>query len=218
MWNSYTPHYNGYNANYRIAWCSETVSACAVAVGCTKVVPVMYESGQQVKWFEERNQFHKDQNYWPSMGDIIYFDWCGLSVQHVGMVEKVNPLRKTITTIEGNVDGRVIRRTIHQGDDIIYGYAVPDYNSLALPFKSAKAKKVVDKAKSWIGKGSEDGFNKSLINYYNRKIDTSNKATYSDAWSAIMISVVADKCKVTDKMPVAKDPFAMLKKDRKSVV
>lgn len=45
-------------------------------------------------------------------GDIVYFNWdSNQNADHVGMVESIDATARTITSIDGNVSGRVGRRT-----------------------------------------------------------------------------------------------------------
>lgn len=45
-------------------------------------------------------------------GDIVYFNWdANQNADHVGMVERIDATARTITSIDGNVSGKVGRRT-----------------------------------------------------------------------------------------------------------
>lgn len=64
--------------------------------------------------------------------------------------------------------------------------------------------KVVDLAKSWIGKNEKDGSHKSIIDIYNKqkKLPRDYKVKYTDAWCATMASALAIALGYTEIIPV----------------
>ena len=94
----------------------------------------------------------EDDNYVPSPGDIIFYDWQDSGngdndgwPDHVGIVEKVSD--KTITVIEGNKSNAVGRRTLQVSGKYIRGYGVPKYSTDSKDDKPAPEpapKKTVD--------------------------------------------------------------------------
>lgn len=76
----------------------------------------------------------KDDSYVPTPGDIIFIDWSGGNdPAHVGVVLKVetdtNGLLKTVYTIEGNMENRVMIRRYVVGDNygVVMGYGIIDW-------------------------------------------------------------------------------------------
>lgn len=64
--------------------------------------------------------------------------------------------------------------------------------------------RVVDLAKSWIGKNEKDGSHKYIIDIYNsqKKLPRSYRMKYSDSWCAATVSAIAIKLGLADIMPV----------------
>lgn len=63
--------------------------------------------------------------------------------------------------------------------------------------------KIVDQAKSWIGRKESDGSHKEIIDVYNghKPLARGYKVTYTDAWCATFISACAIKCGYTEIIP-----------------
>ena len=77
----------------------------------------------------------KNASYVPTPGDIIFIDWSGAKADpaHVGVVLKVETdaggLLKTVYTIEGNMENRVMIRRYAVGEnyDVVMGYGIIDW-------------------------------------------------------------------------------------------
>lgn len=63
--------------------------------------------------------------------------------------------------------------------------------------------KIVDQAKSWIGRKESDGSHKEIIDVYNRHTPLARgyKVKYTDAWCATFVSACAIACGYTKIMP-----------------
>jgi hypothetical protein len=63
--------------------------------------------------------------------------------------------------------------------------------------------KIVDQAKSWIGRKESDGSHKEIIDVYNghKPLARGYKVTYTDAWCATFVSACAIKCGYTEIIP-----------------
>lgn len=63
--------------------------------------------------------------------------------------------------------------------------------------------KIVDQAKSWIGRKEADGGHKEIIDVYNSHtpLARSYKVKYTDEWCATFVSACAIKCGYTDIIP-----------------
>lgn len=152
VYNSKTPRARGYKVTYTDAWCATFVSAVSIKCGLTKIIPTECGCGQMVVLFITLKEWVEDDNYVPSPGDIIFYDWQDSGngdndgwPDHVGIVEKVSD--KTITVIEGNKSNAVGRRTLQVSGKYIRGYGVPKYSTDSKDDKPAPEpapKKTVD--------------------------------------------------------------------------
>ncbi len=148
IYNSHKPLARGYKVKYTDAWCATFVSAVAIKLGYTDIIPTECGCGKMVDLFKGLGSWVEDDAYVPSPGDIIFYDWEDKSKgdnkgapNHVGIVEKVSGNK--ITVIEGNYDGTdsdridgVERREISVDGKYIRGYGVPKYDTEAqeIPF------------------------------------------------------------------------------------
>lgn len=133
IYNSHKPLARGYKVKYTDAWCSTFVSAVAVKLGYTDIIPTECGCEKHVQLFKNIGSWIEDENRTPNPGDIIFYDWDDNGVgdnvgnsDHVGIVEKV--FGSTITVIEGNINDAVGRRTIQINGKYIRGYGVPKYD------------------------------------------------------------------------------------------
>ena len=137
IYNSHKPLARGYAMQYTDAWCATFISALAIKLGCTNIIPTECGCGEMVALFQKLGVWVENDAYTPKAGDIIFYDWQDSGSgdnkgwpDHVGLVEKVSG--KTITVIEGNVSDAVGRRTVTVNAKNIRGYAVPKYDAEAV--------------------------------------------------------------------------------------
>ena len=106
----------GYKVKYTDAWCATFASVCMQKAEVNKApfecsVPRMWEKAKKNKQTTNK----------PKAGYLIIYDWgANKSLDHVGIVEKVNG--NNLTVIEGNYCDSVKRRNISALSDCIYGY------------------------------------------------------------------------------------------------
>lgn len=142
-YNSHKPLARGYTIKPSDEWCDATVSACAIKAGAVDLIGTEVGVEQHVKIFKEKGIWIEDGAITPQAGDIIVFNWND-NVQpndgwsdHIGYVEYVE--NGTITTIEGNMNGRVGRRNLRVGHGNIRGFARPRYTqSSSKPVQPSK--------------------------------------------------------------------------------
>ena len=142
-YNSHKPLARGYAIKPSDEWCDATVSACAIKAGAVDLIGTEVGVEQHVKIFKEKGIWIEDGTITPQAGDIIVFNWND-NVQpndgwsdHIGYVEYVE--NGTITTIEGNMNGRVGRRNLRVGHGNIRGFARPRYaQSSSKPVQPSK--------------------------------------------------------------------------------
>lgn len=133
IYNGYKPLPRGYKMKVSDAWCAATISACAIALGYTEIIPPECSCGKMIDLLKAKGEWVEDDSYIPNVGDIIFYYWedsgkgdCNSHASHVGFVEQCNG--KTITAIEGNYNGAVRKRNIAVNGRYIRGFGVPKYN------------------------------------------------------------------------------------------
>lgn len=153
VYNDHLPLARGYKVKYTDSWCATFVSAVAIKLGYTDIIPTECSCQRMIDSFKAIGRWIENENRTPKPGDIIFYDWedsgagdnSGWS-DHVGIVEAVNSGQ--ITVIEGNYDNAVKRRNLAVNGRYIRGYGVPDYDmhtNAISPLKSVEeiAKEVI---------------------------------------------------------------------------
>lgn len=133
LYNTQNPLPRGYKVKYTDAWCATFVSAVAVKLGYTDLIPTECSCNKMIELMKKKGIWVEDDDRTPNPGDLLFYDWddsgkgdnTGRS-DHVGIVEKVSGGR--ITVIEGNYQNAVKRRTLKVGGKYIRGYGVPKYD------------------------------------------------------------------------------------------
>lgn len=153
-YNAHKPLARGYKVKYTDEWCATFVSAVAIKLGYTDLIPTECSCPKMIELFKKLGAWEESDSRTPNPGDIIFYDWedSGAgdntgSPNHVGIVEKVEG--GTITVIEGNYNEAVKRRTIKVNGKYIRGYGVPKYDAAPAPAPQPKptpqpAKKLPD--------------------------------------------------------------------------
>lgn len=137
LYNSHTPLAQNYLVTYEDNWCATFVSAVAIELELTDIVPTECGCQRQIGLWDGMGRWEENDNYMPLPGDYIYYAWdegfdlgdCTGWSDHVGIV--VGTTGPFIRVIEGNKDDAVSYRTILRGDYRIRGYGLPDYASKA---------------------------------------------------------------------------------------
>lgn len=134
VYNAHTPLARGYKVKYTDEWCATFVSAVAVQLGYTDIIPTECSCSKMIELLQKIGAWNEDDARTPNPGDIIFYDWEDNGVgdnkggaDHVGIVEKVS--NGKITIIEGNYSQSVKRRTIAVNHRYIRGYGVPKYDT-----------------------------------------------------------------------------------------
>lgn len=142
IYNSHKPLARGYTVRYTDEWCATTVSAVAIKLGYTDIIPTECSCTKMIELFKKIGCWDERDTYVPHPGDIIFYDWDDNgsgdnrgSSDHVGIVEKV--VGKTIYVIEGNYSNAVKRRTLTINGKFIRGYGTPKYEAASEPVKTA---------------------------------------------------------------------------------
>lgn len=168
VYNSQKTLPRGYKMKYTDAWCSAFVSAVAVKLGYTDIIPTECGCEKHIQLFKNKGAWVENENRVPKTGDIIFYDWDDNGVgdntgnaDHVGIVEKIS--NNTITVIEGNYNNSVARRTLTVNGKYIRGYGVPRYDAEEVKTTTTNAIKKGDKVK--VTKGAKDYNGKSVASF-----------------------------------------------------
>lgn len=124
----------GYQLTTRDPWCAGFVSAVAVKLGYTDILPTECSCGRMIQKLKALGAWDERDHRVPNPGELIFFNWEAAAsgddatdADHVGIVESVK--NGIITVIEGNYDNSVKRREIPVNHRYIRGYGVPKYDA-----------------------------------------------------------------------------------------
>lgn len=141
IYNSNKPLARGYAVKYTDAWCAAFVSAVAIKLGYTDIIPTECGCPSMIALMKSKGIWVENDAHVPSAGDIIFYDWQdsgvgdnGGSADHVGIVERV--VGDTINVIEGNYSSSVKRRYLRVDAKTIRGYGVPKYDTQPVTTKT----------------------------------------------------------------------------------
>lgn len=144
-YNAHKPLARGYAVQYTDPWCATFVSAVAIKLGYTDIIPTECSCTKMIELLKAKGSFNESDARVPNPGDLIFYDWHDSnpatdnlnSPDHVGIVEKVSG--NTITVIEGNYSQSVKRRTLAVNGKYIRGYGVPKYAAETVKEEAPKA-------------------------------------------------------------------------------
>lgn len=136
VYNSHRPLARGYALKYTDAWCAGFVSAVAIKLGLTDIMPTEVGVWNMIELYRKLGRWQESDSYVPKPGDVIMYAWsdngvgdCTSGASHVGIVVACDG--KTITVIEGNKANAVGYREIAVNGRYIRGFGLPDYASKA---------------------------------------------------------------------------------------
>ena len=121
----------GYKVSYTDDWCDAFITTLAIEAGAVDIIGRECGVQRHIDIFKAKGIWIEDGTITPRAGDIITFNWDDWSkanngfADHIGIVESVK--NGVITTIEGNSDRAVRRRTYNVGNGWIRGFARPKY-------------------------------------------------------------------------------------------
>ncbi|NUW40602.1 CHAP domain-containing protein [Nonomuraea rhodomycinica] len=111
-----------FDADYTSApWCDMMLSWAAHKLGYEEWMGQFAWTVSHAKWFRKHDAWGRK----PEPGAFVFFDWSGSHdldrIDHVGIVTRVEG--HTIHTIEGNIDGGVLKRKERDTSKVVgYGY------------------------------------------------------------------------------------------------
>lgn len=133
IYNSRKPLPRGYKVRYTDAWCATFVSALAIKLGYTDIIPVECGCPEMVELAKNMGIWQESDTYTPKIGDIIMYDWQDSgsgdnrgTPDHVGIVSMVSG--SIFQVIEGNKNNAVGTRTMTVNGKNIRGYICPKYD------------------------------------------------------------------------------------------
>ena len=136
LYNTQKPLPRGYKLKYTDDWCAGFVTAVGIKAGLSDIILPECSCGEMVALYQKAGRWKEDDNYKPTMGDIIMYDWQDTGAgdnkgwpRHVGIVTDVT--NNVISVIEGNKGDAVAYRTLSVGGKYIRGYCLPDYGKMA---------------------------------------------------------------------------------------
>lgn len=130
-YNSVKPLPVGYAVKYTDDWCDAFITTLAIETGAVDIIGRECGVQRHIDIFKAKGIWIEDGTITPKAGDIITFNWDEYNsnnngfADHIGIVESV--ANGQITTIEGNTDRAVRRRTYQIGNGYIRGFARPKY-------------------------------------------------------------------------------------------
>lgn len=119
--------------NYTSAWCATFVSALAIKLGYTDIIPVECSCGRMIELAKKMGIWQEKDNYVPKVADIVMYDWNDSGKgdntgwpDHVGMVTDISNNRMKV--VEGNKSNAVGTRSISVNSKYLRGYITPKYD------------------------------------------------------------------------------------------
>lgn len=148
IYNNHRPLARNYKVKKTDSWCATTVSAAAIELGYTDIMPTECSCGRLIEKCQKMGIWIEADDHIPKPGEWIFYDWDDDGKgdntgwpEHIGCVEAV--AGGMITVIEGNYKNAVGRRPIKVNAKNIRGYAAPKYD----PEPTVKKKTVAEIAK-----------------------------------------------------------------------
>lgn len=200
IYNEHRPLARNYKVKSTDSWCATTVSAAAIKLGYTDIMPTECSCGRLIEKCQKKGIWLENENRTPKPGEWIFYDWDDNGVgdnkgwpEHVGVVEAVAGGK--ITVIEGNYKNGVNRRVLNVNDKFIRGYAAPKYDkepTVKLKSVEVIAKEVI--AGKW-GTGetrkkklTDAGYDYNAVQKKVNELTKPEKKTYSGAFPTLPTS------------------------------
>lgn len=149
IYNTQNPLPRRYKVQYTDAWCATFVSAVAVKLGYTAIIPCECSCNYMIQGFKNLGCWVENDAYTPKPADVIFYDWQDSgsgdnvgSSDHVGYVDSCDGVN--IVVIEGNKNNAVERRTLKVNSRYIRGFGVPKYNTESTNNNANNNKKSVE--------------------------------------------------------------------------
>ncbi len=131
IYNSHEPLARGYKMTSEDSWCDCFVSTVAILANAVDLIGTEVGCAKHIEIFKKLGIWHEDGTEPLQKGDIVVFNWNDYTqpndygASHIGYIAKVDG--DWYTSIEGNRNDRVMRRTFHKSWGYIRGFARPNY-------------------------------------------------------------------------------------------
>lgn len=132
-YNTIRPLPRGYRVKYNDPWCATFVSFVAMKCNALDIIPPECSCGRMQVLAKNAGIWVEQDNYKPSIGDIILYDWddkgkgdCWGYPDHIGIVSKTSST--SFVVIEGNKSNSVSTRTLAYNARYIRGFICPKFS------------------------------------------------------------------------------------------
>ena len=148
----------GYAMSYDDAWCAATMTYIGIILEISNIILPECSCSRMIKLYDDKGWWMEADDYVPDLADIVMYDWdakkgeCTGAPEHTGMI--VGKKGNTLMVLEGNYDNQVKIREICVEYIKVRGYCLPDYGSLARPFKDVPEDHIHAEGIAW---GAEQG-------------------------------------------------------------
>ena len=116
----------GYNLQMDVAWCACFCTYILRKAGVSEtLIPDFCSCTACMNWLKSHDGW-KERGYTPAPGDLVFFDWDAAGdADHVGIVAACSG--GVLTTVEGNVEDKVLSRRFDKGNPYIRGFSAVTY-------------------------------------------------------------------------------------------
>ncbi len=163
LYNSHKPLARRYPVKYTDNWCATFVSAIAIRLGLTDIMPTECGCQKMIALYQNLGRWVENDAYVPKPGDIVMYDWedSGMGdstgyADHVGFVVSVDG--KSMRIIEGNRSDQVKYVNLQVNGRYIRGYCTPDYAAKAQTMPVAPSKSLKERIQAWQKAAIADGY------------------------------------------------------------
>ena len=143
IYNSFTGAFpRGTKMAYGWAWCACTLSALAVALKYTAIMPIEISCYYLIERAKQMGVWEENDAHVPKLGEAVLYDWQDNGIgdntgnpDHVGTVIEVHKESGYMVVEEGNYSNAVKKRTLSINGKFIRGFITPKYddNTVAAP-------------------------------------------------------------------------------------
>ena len=152
LYNEHTPRARGYKVKYKDPWCATTVSAAAIKLGYTDIIPLECSCFYMIKKAQKMGIWVEADNHIPRPGDIVLYDWDDNgkgdntgTPEHVGVVTEVHKDKGYFIVTEGNYSNSVKDRKLEIDGKYIRGFICPKYDDEPVVIPDTKPQEIKPK-------------------------------------------------------------------------
>ena len=138
IYNSQNPLPRGYKMTIEDPWCAATVTAVAVKLRYTDIIPCECSCSKMIQQAKTMGIWIEDESVTPKPGWLAIYDWgdngkgdCTGDPEHIGTVVEVE--NGQLFVAEGNYDNSVKIRQVPLNGRYLRGYIAPNYDPEPVP-------------------------------------------------------------------------------------